>query len=416
MITVIGLGFVGLTTALGFVSKGYKVYGFDIDKRKANSIKKGKIPFYEPHLEKILNENIHKNFFIVDSLKQAIDNSQVVFYCVGTPNKKNGNIDLNYVFKAIEATLKEIEKGSYKVLVVKSSIPPSTIKERIKTFIESFGFKVGKDIGLTNNPEFLREGHAWEDFINPDRIVIGQDDRKAGSIVEKLYKSFNAPIFKVSLNTAEFIKYLSNTLLSTLISFSNEMSMIANVIGDIDIPTAFSILHFDRRWSGNPAEMTSYLYPGCGFGGYCLPKDIQAIYSQAVKKGYSSSLLKDIININTKIKEFVAERISDIVDKDEYIGILGLSFKPDSDDVRETPAKDVIKMLLDKGYKKIIAYDPLANRNFRKIYNLPIEYADSILDVAKKVNYIVILTAWEEFKKRKDILIDKKILDFRYFL
>ena len=409
-----GLGFVGLTTALGFSSKGYKVYGYDIDKKRLNALKKCRIPFYEPHLNKVLKENINKNFFVDGLLKRAVADSRAIFYCVGTPNKKNG-VDLAHLFKAIKMTLNEMEKGAYKVLVIKSTVPPSTTKEKIKPFIEHSGFKVGKDVGLVSNPEFLREGYAWKDFISPDRVIIGQDDVRAGAIVADLYKPYKTNIFKVSLNTAEFIKYLSNALLSSMISFSNEMSMIADAIGDIEIPRSFKILHLDKRWSGNPASMTAYVYPGCGFGGYCLPKDIRALYSQAVAKGYSASILKDVVNMNQRIKRFVVARIMEAVNKKEYIGILGLSFKPNSDDVRETPARDIIEMLLAKGCK-IIAYDPLAMQNFKKTYNLKIKYANSISEVAKRAEYIVILTAWEEFKKRKALLSGKRVFDFRYYI
>lgn len=417
MITVIGLGFVGLTTGLGFSNKGYKVFGFDIDKKKINCIKNNRIPFFEPYLEEELKKNINKNFIIIDDLKQGVSNSKVIFYCVGTPCNNDGSTDLSYIFSALKSTLKIIQnEKDYKVLVIKSTIPPSTTKEKIKVFIENSGFKVGEDIGLTNNPEFLREGYAWYDFINPDRIVIGTEDKKSGDILEDIYKPFNAPIFKVSFNTAEFIKYLSNTLLSTLISFSNEMSIIAYTIGDINVQESFKILHLDKRWNGNPAHMTSYVYPGCGFGGYCLPKDTKALLVQSSDKGYSPYILKSVLETNKKIKKYLIDKVIRIINKDEYIGILGLSFKPNSDDVRETPAKDIIKMLLDKGYNNIIAYDPIAVENFRKEYNFPIEYSNTLIDVVKKSAYLIILTAWKEFKNNKDLIYKKNVWDFRYFM
>lgn len=416
MITVIGLGFVGLTTALGFAHKGYKTYGFDIDQDRIRKIEGGVIPFHEPFLDKFLVKYKNKRFFSCNSLEEAISNAKIIFYCVGTPSKDDGSANLKLLKKAIKESLKFMKKKSYKVLVVKSTVPPSTTQSVIRPLISKSGFKVGKNIGLANNPEFLREGLAWEDFINPDRIVIGENDSRSGAAIEKIYKSFDVPLFRVSLNTAEFIKYLSNTLLSTLISFSNEMSIIADLVGDIDIASSFKILHRDRRWSGSPASMTSYAYPGCGFGGYCLPKDTAALCKIAKSKGYGPGLIQEVLSINNKIKKHIVEKIAKSVQKKSYIGILGLSFKPGSDDVRYTPAKDIIEMLVKKGFKRIIAYDPLATNNFKKTYDLPITYADNIKKVIKKSSVIVLLTAWEEFKKKKTLLKGKKIIDGRYFL
>lgn len=416
MITVIGLGFVGLTTALGFCSKGYKVYGIEIDKTKLNLIKGNKIPFLEPHLEDALQEYNGNIFFPTDNLKEAVENSEYIFLCVGTPCDTYGAANLSYIFRAIQDTVRFINKNIYKVLIIKSTVPPSSTKEKIKPFIENLGFIVGENIGLVSNPEFLREGYSWKDFINPDRVVIGQLDEKSGLLVENLYKVFNAPTIRVSLNTAEFIKYLSNTLLAAMISFSNDMSICADTIGDINISKAFRILHMDKRWYGNPAAMKNYIYPGCGFGGYCLPKDTQALYSQTMEKGYKSTVLESILNVNEKIKEYIVDKILKETKKGDYIGILGLAFKPDSDDVRETPSKYIIDMLLQRGYRHIVVYDPNANSNFAAMYNLPIEYEENMIKVVNKAENIIILTAWDEFKENRDLLLNKKIFDFRYIL
>lgn len=416
MIAVIGLGFVGLTTALGFAHKGYKVYTYDADFEKSKKLKEGFIPFREPFLDEFLNKYKNKRFIICDTIEKVILNTNIVFYCVGTPNKVNGEANLKFLKNAIKNSLKFIKKGEYKTLVVKSTVPPPTAQDIIKPLIEKFNFKIGEEIGLTNNPEFLREGFAWEDFINPDRIVIGESDKKCGEIVEEIYKPFGAPIFRVSLNTAEFIKYLSNTFLSSLISFSNEMSMIADVIGDIDISNSFKILHFDKRWFGMPAKMTNYVYPGCGFGGYCLPKDTLAIYSAAKNKKYNPLMIREILSINDKVKKYTVKRIIKSINKDDYIGILGLSFKPETDDVRDTPANDIIRMLIENGYNKIVAYDPIATNNFRKTYNLSIEYASTFEEVILKCNVVVILTRWQEFREKMNLLNGKKVIDGRYFL
>ena len=416
MITVVGLGFVGLTTALGFSQKNFKVYGYDVDQYKISSIKKCRIPFYEPHLDKACKTYLGNNFIIADSLQEAVSKSRIVFYCVGTPSGENGSADLTHLYKAVEETLKGLDKDNYKVLVIKSTIPPSTTQDKIKPFVEKLGFTVGKDIGLANNPEFLREGYAWDDFVHPDRIVIGVEDKKTIEILNHCYKPFAAPIHKVSLNTGEFIKYLSNTLFSSLISYSNEMSMVANSIGGIDIPKSFKILHEDKRWFGKPAKMTSYVYPGCGFGGYCLPKDTMAIRSISDTKGFSPKILQSVIETNSLIKNFVVDRLIREIKPNQAIGILGLSFKPDSDDVRETPAKDIIEKLLKKGYSNLYAYDPMAIEVFKKTYNIDIHYLNSLENIVQKADVFVLLTAWKEFKEKQDLLKQKPLYDFRYFL
>ncbi len=414
MITVIGLGFVGLTTALGFSDKGYNVYGYDIDLVKKEQLRKGIIPFYEPHLEEKLNQHLNKNFKIVDDIQEAVSNSKIIYLCVGTPSKTDGSADLGFIFDAINSVATSIKKPDFKVLVLKSTIPPSTTSKSIKPYIEKLGFKVGVDIGLTNNPEFLREGYAWNDFMNPDRIVIGQEENTSGQIVENVYQSFNAPIYRVSLNTAEFIKYLSNTLLATLISFANEQSLIARSIGDIEIKKAFQVLHRDKRWFGTPANMTSYVYPGCGFGGYCLPKDTMALVSQAIKNSYSPELLKSTLKVNETIKEFVVNDIGEKTNRNDSIGILGLAFKPNSNDIRDTPAKVIIEGLMRRGYHNIIAYDPMSIEEFKGAYSLPIEYSSSLQSLLMKVDHIVILTAWDEFINSEESIKMKNVFDYRY--
>lgn len=416
MIAVIGLGFVGLTTALGLAHKGYKVVCFDVDKARLKKIRANEVPFHEPHLAEFLKKYNNHKFFIADSLGDVMEKSDVIFYCVGTPGKKNGEINLGPLKKALGQGLSLMNKTGFKTIVIKSTVAPSTTKDVIKPFVERRGFTVGKDVGLANCPEFLREGFCWEDFISPDRIVIGADDQRSGNIVEKLFQPFHAPIFKVSLNTAEFIKYLSNAFLANLISFSNDMSMAGEAVGGIDIAHSFKLLHLDRRWFGNPAKMSTYFYPGCGFGGYCLPKDTSALHRTLKKKGYDAAFLKDILAVNEKIKRHFAVKIIRAASGNKRIGILGLSFKPGSDDVRESPALGIIRLLLKEGIRKITAYDPVATENFKKTYNLPINYAKSIQDVVSHSDVIAVLTAWDEFKAKKTNYKDKKIIDGRYFL
>lgn len=412
IVTVFGLGFVGLTTALGFADKNNKVYGIEVNPERVKILESGKLPFHEPGLDEALTRNLNKNFFITDNLSQAISESDCVYYCVGTPYGEDGQADLTYLFNAIESTLNELDDDKFRVLVTKSTIPPTTTKERVIPFIEEQGYTIGEQIGVANNPEFLREGYCWDDFINSDRIVLGVSDEKSEQLLRQLYDSFDCPIFTVSLNTGEFIKYLSNTLLATLISFSNEMSMIADNLGDIDVANAFRILHLDKRLKDS--GIASYIYPGCGYGGYCLPKDTNAIYALSKSKGFTPEILENTIKTNDDMHIFITEKIIRNIEKEDKIGILGLSFKPGSDDVRDTPAAKVINELIDRGYSNIIAYDPLAIDEFKKYYDFDIKYAD-YENVLEESDELVILTAWDEFKEVKNIT-NKAVVDCRYML
>ena len=416
MVTVFGLGFVGLTTALGFAHFGYKVYGFDVDEERAKTISAGKLPFLEPEMDDILKTQLKKNFVVTDDLKTALADSEIIYYCVGTPYGVNGSANLKYLFSAIDMTFDAIDDEKFRVMVIKSTIPPSTTAEKILPYVAEKVLLTGgkKKFAVANNPEFLREGHCWEDFLRADRIVIGSDDNRAREKLVQLYKPMNIPIKCVTSSTGEFIKYLSNTLLATLISYSNEMEQVANTIGNIEISEAFKILHMDRRW--NNCNMTSYVYPGCGYGGYCLPKDTNAFLAQSKEKGFEPQILKNVIATNDNRPTIIARRIVKNLDLSAVIGVLGLSFKPLSDDVRDTPAARIIREIINEGYKNIVAYDPVANVEFTKHYpDLPIKTLASVEEVYDAADIIVIVTAWKEFKKVPN-LGSKKIIDCRYML
>ena len=410
-IAVFGLGFVGLTTAVGFANKGFEVFGFEIDKNKIKSIKKAKAPFFENGLDSALQAVINKNLHITDNIKEALDSVDIVFYCIGTPMSKDGSADLSYLLEALKMSAKNIKLCKESpIFVIKSTIPPSSLKEVFLPFLKNLGLVENKDFILANNPEFLREGFAYDDFINPDRIVIGADFEIKK--LKELFANFNAPIFFVKPNTAEFIKYLSNTMLSMMISYANDMSVIAQHIGDIDIKRAFEILHLDKRFFGNPANITSYIYPGMGFGGYCLPKDTLALYKKSKMQGYESKLIKGILEINDRIIDFHINSINENLS--ENIGILGLSFKPNSDDVRDSKSYILIKKLLDKGYKNIHVFDPISNDIFNKTYKLDIKYHSSLDSIMQSCKSLIISTAWSEFKSLDSKFVDKKIYNFRY--
>lgn len=411
MVTVLGLGFVGLTTALGFAHLGYKVYGVDVDENRKSTLKQGRLPFLEPGMDEALKKHLNHEFFVAEDVEAAIADSEYVFYCVGTPYGKDGSADLRYLFSAIDTTIAAIHDKRFRVLVTKSTIPPSTTAEKIVPYVREKG-DIAKQCGIANNPEFLREGHCWEDFIGADRIVLGVDDDRSKDMLVKLYEPMSVPIRCVSHSTGEFIKYLSNTLLATMISYSNEMAEIADTIGGIDVAEAFRILHMDKRWNG--CNMTTYVYPGCGYGGYCLPKDTNALFAQAAVKGFAPPILKNVIETNDKRPTTVAKRIAKTLTKDATIGILGLSFKPLSDDVRDTPAARIIRALVEMGYKNIIAYDPEAMDEFARCYpELSVQMKKTAKQVYDQADKVAIVTAWEEFRE-VPAMGNTPVVDCRY--
>ena len=414
-VTVIGLGFVGLTTALGFAEYGHMVYGIEADSERLAAIQSGRLPFLEPGLDEALLRHLGHRFRPDVDFEKAVSSSNVIYYCVGTPCGPDGEAELTALFQAIEQTLGAVRDDAFRVLVTKSTIPPSTTMQRIIPYIESHGKHVPEHLGVANNPEFLREGHCWEDFIHADRIVLGCSDRRSENILRELYQSSKSPICVVSLNTGEFIKYLSNAVLACLISFTNEMSLAANALGDIDVARAFRILHMDRRWQ--TGTIRSYFYPGCGYGGYCLPKDTSALCAAAKRTGFDAKILRQVIDTNNAMPEAAAGRIIQAAagNPDVCIGILGLAFNPGSDDVRDTPSAKIIATLNRTGWRNIIAYDPAATENFAACYDLNCRYALSYEQVLASADLLAITTGWPMFR---DILnrTNKPVVDCRYML
>lgn len=375
----------------------------------------GRLPFLEPGMDEALARHLNANFIPRRAFEGAVAESDCVYYCVGTPYGADGQADLTYLYEALDQTLESAKDGRFRVLVTKSTVPPSTTLAKIIPFVEGRGFAVGEKIGVANNPEFLREGHCWDDFMNADRIVLGVSDGRSEEILRGIYADAQAPVFCVSLNTGEFIKYLSNTLLATLISYSNEMSLIADAIGGIDVSAAFRILHMDKRWGG--CAMASYAYPGCGYGGYCLPKDTNALYAAAKAAGFDARILKNVIAVNDGMPEHIAQMIGKAAggSRDAAIGILGLSFKPGSDDTRDAPSAKIIRELNRIGYRNILGYDPVAMPEFQAYYKLDYSCAGSYAECVERADVLVIATAWPEFKSLPEIT-GKKIVDCRYML
>lgn len=410
-ILIIGLGFVGLTTALGFADKGFQVFGYDIDQAHSDKIAKGEAPFLEPGVQEALDRTLDSSFIIVENPDQAAAGADIIFFCVGTPCDESGKADLQYLKSGIDSVVGKIKPQC--LLTIKSTVPPGTTQNEMIPYVRSKRL----DCSVAVNPEFLREGWCWQDFTEPDRIVCGIDDSDANGkkLLKELYLPFQSPIHFVTPNTAEFIKYLSNSLLASLISFSNEMAAIAESAGNVSIGDAFKILHEDNRLRG--AGIAHYIYPGCGYGGYCLPKDTAALIENARGNGFEPKILREVVQLNETMPEQAAGKIiRRTKSKSDRIGILGLSFKPNSDDVRDSSAAKIIRELLVEGYSDICVYDPVANRNFEELYRLPVNYYPSKEEVCAVCPVVALVTVWSEFREINKAYPDVEWVDCRYFL
>ncbi|CAB50069.1 UDP-glucose dehydrogenase family protein [Pyrococcus abyssi] len=395
-VSIIGSGYVGLVTGMGFVKLGNRVIFVDVDEWKVRVINNAQPPIYEEGLEELMQEFKGK-YYATNNYREAILNSDITFITVGTPSKPDGTIDLTYVKNAAKEIGKALkEKDNFHIVVVKSTVLPGTTEGVIRPILEKYsGKKAFQDFGLAMNPEFLREGVALKDFLNPDRIVIGVQDERTKKVLEKLYEPFNAPKLFTDIKTAEMIKYASNAFLATKISFANEIGNICKKLG-IDSWKVFEGVGLDHRISPH------FFRSGIGFGGSCFPKDLKALIKKAEELGEDPIILKAVLQVNErqplKLIELLKKHVPNL--KDMKVGVLGLAFKPNTDDVRETRAYIVIKKLLEEG-AKVIAYDPKAMENFKRFYpdvGRQISYANSAEEVLREVDVILILTEWRDFE------------------
>jgi UDPglucose 6-dehydrogenase len=416
-ISMIGTGYVGLATGVGFAVRGNDVVCVDIDAAKVRRINAGESPIFEPHLPEYLRDVLKKGKLTATTdLRDAVEKTEVSFIAVGTPSRKDGSIDLSYV-EAVSREIGEVlkTKKDYHVVVVKSTVVPGTTEGVILRNVEkASGKKVGKDFGLCMNPEFLREGLAMDDFLKPDRVVIGAVDSRSGNVIEKLYVNFMAPVLKTDLRSAEMIKYASNAFLATKISYTNEIGNICKKLG-IDVNEVMKGVGLDHRISPH------FLNAGVGYGGSCFPKDVDALISKSKELGYEPKLLEEVHALNDRQKVRIVEQLEKKVAnlKGKTICLLGLAFKPDSDDIREASSINIISKLLEKG-AKIKAFDPQAMGHMRKLYP-GIEYAKSAGEAIEGSDACIIVTEWDEFKrltdedfakmKNKVILEGRRILD-----
>ena len=400
-IATIGAGYVGLVTGACFADLGHNVICVDIIDGKVEKINKGISPIYEKNLDEIIKRNVGKNLAATTDMEIAVRESEIIFICVGTPSSDDGSIDLKYIKEAAKDMGVILKNLDYKLIVVKSSVVPGTAeKVVIPTIEENSGKQTGKDFGICVNPEFLREGLAVEDTLNPDRIVIGESDKKSGDILYELYKDFKCPVLRVNLRTAEMIKYASNNFLATKISFINEISNICQKL-DIDIHEVAKGIGLDHRIGHH------FLNAGVGFGGSCLPKDVKALIKLSENLSYNPKLLKSVLEVNENQKLKVVEITKSLMDLNgKTIAILGLAFKPGTDDIRESPAITIIEKLMEEN-TNIRAYDPKAMENFKTINN-KIYYANNIDDALKDSDLCIILTEWKEFKNIYEKILEMK--------
>ncbi|OYT28547.1 UDP-glucose 6-dehydrogenase [Thermoplasmatales archaeon ex4572_165] len=406
-ISIVGTGYVGLVSGACFAKLGHKVICVDIDEEKVEKINNGISPIFEKDLEEIL-QKYSKNINATTSYKNAIQNSEITFICVGTPSKENGDIDLKYVDQAIKEIGLELKnKNNFHSVVIKSTVVPGTTQNHVLPLLEQASDKkVGKDFGLGMNPEFLREGVAVDDFLHPDRIVNGCHDSETKKLLTSIYKDFSCPIITTSLTVSEMIKYASNCYLATKISFINEIGNICKEL-DIDVYDVADGMGLDARIE------RSFLNAGIGWGGSCFPKDTKALFSWAKKENISSHLIKSVITVNDEqplqLIKILKKHIPNL--KGKKIGVLGLAFKPDTDDIRDSRSIPLIQKLIEEKVE-IIVYDPEAMKHFKKIFP-QIKYCDSANQVLE-TDTIIIATAWDEFKQLD--YSDKLVIDGRRVL
>jgi len=408
-ICIIGTGYVGLVSGTCFAKMGHTVICVDNNKAKIDGLQKGICPIYEPGLPEMISENIKKRrLFFSTNILESVRNSDIIFIAVHTPTKENGETDLQYV----EGVAKEValSMNKYKVIVSKSTMPVKTgqkIKEIVREFI-----KKGVSFDVVSNPEFLREGSAVRDFLHADRIVIGAETKRAKNIMQGVYGSVKAQIIFTDIESAEIIKHACNAFLATKISFINAIANICEHNG-ANVDEVAMAMGLDKRIGAD------FLKAGIGFGGSCFPKDVSAFINVAEKNGYDFSLLKEVKKINKKQREIFLEKIIKNIPNidNKKIAVWGLSFKADTDDMRESPAIDIVKGLVEEG-ASIRVFDPAAMEKAKEFFGDKIAYCKTAEDALVDCDALIILTDWDVFKninlrKVRSILKTPKIIDGR---
>lgn len=410
-IVVIGTGYVGLVTGTCFAETGNNVVCVDIDENKVQKLKQGIVPIYEPHLDVLFERNIKGGrLSFTTSLEEGIKGAEIIFLALPTPPGEDGSADLSYVLGVADQLGKMIT--DYVVVVDKSTVPVGTA-EKVK---EAIGKHSKVDFDVVSNPEFLREGYAVDDFLKPDRVVIGSSSERARKVMEDLYKPFvrqgNAIIF-MDEKSAELTKYAANSFLATKITFMNEVANFCEVVG-ADVDAVRIGMGTDTRIGKR------FLFPGIGYGGSCFPKDVQALVRSGDEVGYNFQILKSVIKINESQKTILIPKIKNYFRgslKGKHFALWGLSFKPNTDDIREAPALYMIDALLEEG-AKVTAYDPEAMENVKAVYGDKISYAKNEYEALENKDALIISTEWTifrtpDFERIGELLNDKVIFDGR---
>ncbi|MDY9922513.1 UDP-glucose/GDP-mannose dehydrogenase family protein [Methanobacterium sp.] len=411
-ITIIGAGYVGLVTATCFSEMGNIVYGLDIEDDKIESLKKGIIPIYEPGLEELLLKNQSKGDLIfTNNLKEGLDNSNICFIAVGTPTGQDGSANLQYVLTAAKDIGQLIDHDL--IVVNKSTVPVGTadkVKATILKELEQKNLKL--NIEVVSNPEFLKEGSAVEDFMRPDRVIIGSSNETVIETLKELYSPFTTNherFITMDVRSAEMTKYAANAMLATRISFMNEIANICEKVG-ADINNVRMGIGSDKRIGYN------FLYAGCGYGGSCFPKDVKALIKTAANHGYDANILKEVETVNNQQKLSLIGKVINKFGENLSgftFGIWGLSFKPETDDMREAPSVVTINKLCELG-AKVQVYDPQAMEVAKKYYfkdNKQVKYAENKYDALDKTHALLLLTEWKEFRSPDFDEIRKRMIN-----
>jgi UDPglucose 6-dehydrogenase len=396
-IAVVGTGYVGLVSGSCFAEMGTHVTCVDIDKQKIENLNKGIVPIYEPELDKLVLKNMHDGRLAFStSLESCIDNADIVFIAVGTPPGEDGSADLKFVLEVASTFGKTIKK--YTLLVTKSTVPIGTsikVRRKVEEELKNRGEKIPFDVA--SNPEFLKEGSAIKDFMSPDRIVIGVDSERAKELMNQLYRPFqlnNYRVIMMDVHSAEMTKYAANAMLATRISFMNEMARLCELTG----------ANIDKVRAGIASDSrigSKFLYPGCGYGGSCFPKDVKALVKTGEEHGYKMQVISSVENVNNEQKRIVFEKLEKAFGGDlkgKTIALWGLAFKPETDDMREAPSVVTANLLIKAG-AKVRAYDPVSIEESKKHYlKETIYYAKDIYDASMGADAIALLTEWKQFR------------------
>ncbi|MDR1403351.1 MAG: UDP-glucose/GDP-mannose dehydrogenase family protein [Tannerellaceae bacterium] len=395
-IAIVGTGYVGLVTGACFAEMGMEIYCVDVDKLKIENLKKGIIPIFEPGLEDMVCRNAQAGRLkFTTDLKECINDVEVIFSAVGTPPGEDGSADLKYVLEVAREVGRSMNR--YLLIVTKSTVPVGTaqkVKQAIQEELDKRKLPVEFDIA--SNPEFLKEGAAIKDFMSPDRVVVGVESERAEKVMSKLYRPFLLNNFRVifmDVPSAEMTKYAANAMLATRISFMNDIANLCEIVG--------ADVNMVRKGIGSDARIGShFLYPGCGYGGSCFPKDVKALIHTARENRYAMRILQAVEDVNEDQKNILFHKLEKHFEgeiKGKRVALWGLAFKPETDDMREAPSLALIEKLLARGCQ-VATYDPVAMEEAKRLYGDNIHYAQNIYETVVDADALIVVTEWKEFR------------------